>query len=533
MGNGYGDQPNFGTGSGTGSGTGAGGRRRESPVGHIEADAAQWVLQPRGSARVRGPQHFEHSVRKGIRLSDYEHAIGEHAVELKRIFPDGVARLWGSTPTQQTGNAKAVALRDRKVGDEVLFYAQNMFIARARILGLLHNRDLAEAVWGVDEETQATWEHIMALGDVVEFEVAAEPILTALAMTPPLRSLTLVRAAERRRHLSLLDGRIPAVEERPSGEGGTAAPTDSMGRGDLLRALGTLDADVPDERRTRHGSLTLIWAIGRLVSGQDRLAPSDVYQRQLEPILQEFGSPGVSVSLEYPFRHLSGSGLWEVVGTERPGPDPLSLAATVESGTQAGLRREAARLLRQPLARAEAIGLLCSTYFGDVDQEELLERVGLAGYAHASGADEGDGERDGRGGSARPKGRRQVTASRPDRDQRLVNRVKLLHGHQCQVCGLRLETRFSHYSEAAHIRGLGSPHDGPDELSNLLCLCPNHHVQFDTLAIFIDEHWNVRRSKDGASIGTLRRHSEHDIDEQHVEYHRGLCGGNRYSAVPS
>lgn len=486
---------------------------------------------------MRGPQHFDHSVRRGIRLSEYEHVLGAHAEELSRIFPDGVARLWGSTPTQQTGNAKAVALRDRRVGDEVLFYAENTFVAQARILGLFRNRDLAAAVWGVDEETQSTWEHVMALGDVVEFEVSAKPILTALAMTPPLRSLTLVRAAERRRHLGLLDellgGRVPAAVGRPAGGEGLVPPTAGMGRRDLLSALGTLDVDVPAERRTRHGSLTLLWAIGRLLSGQDRLASSDVYQRNLEPILQEFGSPGVAMSLEYPFQHLRGSGLWEVQGAEPGNSDPVSIPASVESGARAGLRREAARLLRQPLARAEAIGLLCATYLEDVDQEDLLERVGLGGYAHASGGDDGDDDRHGRGRSARRGGRRQVTTSRPDRDQRLVDRIKLIHRHQCQVCGLRLETRFSHYSEAAHIKGLGNPHNGPDEISNLLCLCPNHHVQFDTLAIFIDEDWNVRRSKDGSPVSTLRRHPEHHIEEQYVAYHRGLCGGSRYSAVRS
>lgn len=525
MGNGHGDESLFGVGVGEGRQAG------EGSTGRAESDSVQWVLQPRGSARMRGPQHFDHSMRRGIRLLDYEHALGADADAVKRIFPEGVARLWGSTPTQQTGNAKAVALRDRKVGDEVLFYAENTFIARARILGLLHNRDLAAAVWGVDEETQSTWEHIMALGDVVEFQVPAQPILTALAMTPPLRSLTLVRAAERRRYLRLLDEQVPATAKRPSGEEVAATPARTMGRGELLRALGTLEADVPGERRTHHGSLTLLWAIGRLVSGEDRLASADVYRSQLEPMLEEFGAPGVSVSLEYPFRRLSGSGLWDVVATEWRRPDPLSSATFVESGAQAGLRREAARLLRQPLARAEAIGLLCTTYFENVDQEALLERVGLGEYAHASGADEGDGERDGRDVPARPNGRRQATSSRPDRDQRLVNRVKLLHQHRCQVCGLRLETRFGHYSEAAHIKGLGSPHDGPDTLSNLPCLCPNHHVQFDTLAIFIDEHWNVRRSKDGQAVGPLRRLLEHVIDEQNVEYHRALCGGSRYSAA--
>ncbi|GAA3523341.1 HNH endonuclease [Streptomyces osmaniensis] len=523
MGNGHGHESIFDIDAGDDR------QRGEGPAGHAETDSVQWVLQPRGSAKMRGPQHFDHSVRRGIRLKDYEGALGGDADQLKRIFPDGVARLWGSTPTQHTGNAKAVALRNRKVGDEVLFYAQNTFIARASILGLLHNRDLAAAVWGVDEETQSTWEHIMALGDVVEFQVPAQPILTALAMTPPLRSLTLVRAAERRRHLRLLEGQVPAAAKRPSGERESATPAQAMGRAELLTALGTLDADVPDEGRTRHGSLTLLWAIGRLVSGQGRLAPADVCRSQLEPILEEFGAPGVSVSLEYSFRHLRDSGLWDVVGTERRRPDPVALAASVESGAQAGLRREAARLLRQPLARAEAIGLLCTTYFENIDQLELLERVGLGGYAHASGADEGDGERDGDGEPARPRGRRQVTSSRPDRDQRLANRVKLLHLHQCQVCGLRLDTRFGHYSEAAHIRGLGSPHDGPEVLSNLLCLCPNHHVQFDTLSIFIDEHWNVRRSRDRELISPLTRHPEHAIDEECVEYHRALCGRSRYS----
>jgi putative restriction endonuclease len=482
---------------------------------------------------MRGPQHFDHSVRRGIRLSQYAHVLGAHAEELSRMFPEGVARLWGSTPTQLTGNAKAIALRDRKVGDEVLFYAQNTFVARARILGLLRNRDLAAAVWGVDEETDSTWEHIMALGDVVEFAMPAEPLLTALAMTPPLRSLTLVRAAERRRHLALLDGalggRAPATEGQSASDGDLVAPVERMGRGDLLRALGTLQADVAAERHTRHEPLTLLWAIGRLVSGQDRLAPSDVYQRHLAPLLREFGSPDVTVSLEYPFRHLCGSGLWEVEGAEHRDLDPVSIAASVQSGPRAGLQRAASRLLRQPLARAEAIGLLCTTYFGDVDQEELLARVGLGGYAHASGADDDDENHEGSGRSARRGGRRKVTVTRPDRDQRLVDRVKLLHRHQCQVCGLRLETRFSHYSEAAHIKGLGEPHNGPDEISNLLCLCPNHHVQFDTLAIFIDEDWNVRRSKDGERIGALRRHLSHEIDERHVEYHRGLCGGNSFA----
>ena len=42
-----------------------------------------------------------------------------------------------------------------------------------------------------------------------------------------------------------------------------------------------------------------------------------------------------------------------------------------------------------------------------------------------------------------------------------------------------VESERSFLREAAHIRPLGAPHNGPDTLDNTLCLCPNHHVPFD------------------------------------------------------
>ncbi|QLD28408.1 HNH endonuclease [Micromonospora carbonacea subsp. aurantiaca] len=99
-----------------------------------------------------------------------------------------------------------------------------------------------------------------------------------------------------------------------------------------------------------------------------------------------------------------------------------------------------------------------------------------------------------------------------------------MYDHQCQVCGVRLETRDGYYSEAAHIQGLGKPHDGPDEISNLLCLCPNHHVQFDFFAIYIDDEFVVRRTSDDKEIGRLHRHEEHGISPKRLKHHRRFCG---------
>ena len=47
------------------------------------------------------------------------------------------------------------------------------------------------------------------------------------------------------------------------------------------------------------------------------------------------------------------------------------------------------------------------------------------------------------------------------------------------------------YAEGAHIRPLGYPHDGPDVLGNVLCLCPNDHVRFDYGAIWLDDRLYV------------------------------------------
>lgn len=485
--------------------------------GYSVEGTVQWILQPRGGRALRGPQHFEHSVRKGIRLAEYEHVLGGHAELLNRIFPSGVARLWGATPAAVAGNRKADAIRNEKVGDEVLFYTEGKFIAKARILGLIHSPELAEAVWGADEDHK-TWEHIVALGDVVEIDIPAAPLLTKVINRRDLRSLTRIPADVRQQHLallnSLLDGLIPEVDHQAS-EGKVTVSVPRMRREELLRALGTLDADAPDEQHTRDASLTLLWAVGRLVSGQSRLAPRDLYAKEIGPLLLDFGAQDVDVTLDHTFRHLQDTGLWQTQGAD-------------DSTAAVGLKQDVARLLQKPLARAEVVGLLCTSYLQDADQEALLERVGLAGFANAEGtADDESGKR-GSDGSSAGTGRRPVHGSRPDRDPQLAEKIKALYGHRCQVCGERLQTRFGHYSEAAHIQGVGRPHEGPDKLSNMLCLCPNHHVQFDKLFFFIDEDWNVRRSSDGKLIGALIRRPTHHIDEACVEYHRGLCGRSRY-----
>jgi putative restriction endonuclease len=106
------------------------------------------------------------------------------------------------------------------------------------------------------------------------------------------------------------------------------------------------------------------------------------------------------------------------------------------------------------------------------------------------------------------------------RSGRVVEYVKQLHDHTCQMCGVRLVVRGRGYSEGAHIRALGRPHMGPDVPANVLCLCPNCHVLFDNGAIVVTDDFVVQTDGGGSSI--LHTVPAHDIDPTHFAYHREI-----------
>ncbi|MEU6385748.1 HNH endonuclease [Streptomyces bauhiniae] len=288
----------------------------------------------------------------------------------------------------------------------------------------------------------------------------------------------------------------------------------------LLRKLKALRVHQQDGLKSRHKPLALLWSIAQIVHGKPRLSPWRTFQEDVGELLGEFGSPHSSRTPEYPFWHLRTSGLWDLHGGPLGDSGSVSSSTLDRANPTAGLSSNAAQLLGDPFLRSQAIAIIRETYLADVDQHALMQRLGLPGYDTASGVEVSVADLI----SGGPTERRDATVSKIVRDTPLVRRVKKMHADHCQVCGTQLATRFGTYSEGAHIRGLGRPHDGPDELTNLLVLCPNHHVQFDALAIYVDTADVVRYTADGRRIGDLRRIPEHPISEAHLRYHRALCG---------
>lgn len=115
-------------------------------------------------------------------------------------------------------------------------------------------------------------------------------------------------------------------------------------------------------------------------------------------------------------------------------------------------------------------------------------------------------------GNAAP-GRAAQTSYRVLRDTTLARQIKLLHRDECQLCGLALQiSPTKTYSEAHHIIPLGAPHNGPDQASNVIVLCPNHHALCDMGAI------ELRRQDLRATVG-------HQIADVSLNYHNGRIFG--------
>jgi putative restriction endonuclease len=121
------------------------------------------------------------------------------------------------------------------------------------------------------------------------------------------------------------------------------------------------------------------------------------------------------------------------------------------------------------------------------------------------------------GSLSRQPERKESTVQRIVRDTKQAAIVKKIYGHHCQVCRERIEHQAGFYSEGAHIRPLGRPHAGDDHISNLLCLCPNHHTMLDY------QCWGA---KDDFSLigiaGRLEVDKSHQIDKTNLAYQRSL-----------
>jgi hypothetical protein len=114
------------------------------------------------------------------------------------------------------------------------------------------------------------------------------------------------------------------------------------------------------------------------------------------------------------------------------------------------------------------------------------------------------------------------------RDQVLAVKMKDLYKHVCMACGETLVIGLDperRYAEAAHIKPLGKPHNGPDKAGNLIVLCPGHHIQLDRGIISLESapgggvRFVSRIPKDPVHKKAVTLTSGHTLDAACVSWH--------------
>lgn len=120
-------------------------------------------------------------------------------------------------------------------------------------------------------------------------------------------------------------------------------------------------------------------------------------------------------------------------------------------------------------------------------------------------------------------GRQIVSRLAQKRDRRKAAGLRAHYHSICMFCEVRLQVgpgKF--YCEAAHIRPLGRPHDGPDKTGNMIVLCPNHHLQFDRGVIRIrrsgNDYFLVSKVRDDPLHGR-KINLKHELDADCVLWH--------------
>jgi len=109
--------------------------------------------------------------------------------------------------------------------------------------------------------------------------------------------------------------------------------------------------------------------------------------------------------------------------------------------------------------------------------------------------------------------------SRLKRDVKLSEKLKTMYDHTCQVCGVKLDSPFGPIAIGAHIKALGYPHNGPDIIQNMLCLCPNHHEQFDALTYYIDPKQFLIKNLIDLHGQRIYVHENHKISTEFLDCH--------------
>ena len=242
-----------------------------------------------------------------------------------------------------------------------------------------------------------------------------------------------------------------------------------MDRDEIARKFETLKVWQRGGERAPHKPLLVLFAIGKLLQGEDRLIPYSEVDEKLGNLLREFGPKRQNYQTQLPFWRLQNDGVWEIpeayLVSQTPGGDARKSDLDVYE-ISGGFTEDIARQLQDDpdLALAIAQGMLDANFPSSI-HEDILKAVDIE-LPFASG-----------GVSSR-------------RDSNFLANVLKAYEYRCAVCGFDVRLRYQPVAlEAAHIKWQQA--GGPDTETNGLALCVLHQRLFDRGAFSLSEQLHI------------------------------------------
>lgn len=122
------------------------------------------ILQPAGHNNPQTWSNFVHTILTPVPIETIRNYAGDQVADaLLAIYPSGSVPTWGLKPN----NYKKVWSRIQ-IGDSVLFVGdKKAFMSGTISFEPLHNRELAVALWGLDnKDGQTAWEYVYFVDDL-------------------------------------------------------------------------------------------------------------------------------------------------------------------------------------------------------------------------------------------------------------------------------------------------------------------------------------------------------------------------------
>ncbi|WP_189931346.1 phosphorothioated DNA-binding restriction endonuclease [Streptomyces sulfonofaciens] len=255
---------------------------------------------------------------------------------------------------------------------------------------------------------------------------------------------------------------------------------------DWIERVGNLRQWSRNGLRAPHKPLLLLYALGRFQREPDRALRYSEIEHDLKALLQDYGPPH-RTSPSYPFHHLAGDGVWEVLTDRGTTSSGTGVRALRESGAQGRLVPELRSALSgDPALVGRLAQVLLEVHFPPSLHSDIASDVGLD-------LDVPD---------------RAVRAAAAPGDRRraadLRRRVLVAYEYRCAFCGFDGAIgRVPVGLEAAHVRWWAF--QGADELSNALCLCSLHHKLLDKGVLGLDAGRRIIVSQEFVGRSTAAR----------------------------